>query len=113
MVISLLMVLFLALVSLCLWVYARVLLTAAAADAARHVANADVPGSAAAARVAVVLAGGPAAGVGASATCSSRTEGVLVAVTCTMDSPGVLGLLDGVLPSITVTGHSVEEAVDD
>lgn len=110
MVIGLLFMLFFALVSICLWVYARVLLTSAAADAARHIANADVWTSAAADRVVAVLADGPIAGVSRSVVCTAGADGDLVAVTCTMDSPGMVSFLDGLLPAITVTGHSVEEA---
>lgn len=110
MVTGLLFMLFFALVSICLWVYARVLLTSAASDAARHVANADVGSAGAVDRVVAVLADGPLASASASVVCNAGAEGALVAVTCTMDSPGVVSFLDGLLPTITVTGHSVEEA---
>lgn len=110
MVVGLLLLLFFSLVSIGLWAYARVLLTAAAADAARHVANADVGPQAASERVINTLSDGPVAGVGLTVVCTTGVEGVLLAVTCTMTSPGVVSILDGVLPTITVTGHSVEES---
>lgn len=110
MVVGVLLMIFLALVSIALWAYARILLTSAAADAARHVANADVGPGVATERVVATLSDGPVAGVGATVSCTTGIEGLLVAVTCTMDSPGVVSMLDGILPTITVTGHSVEEA---
>jgi Flp pilus assembly protein TadG len=98
MVLVLLLMLFLALVSVGFWAYSRILLTSASADAARYIANADIPVSAAAARVATLLDGS----IAASTTTSLQ-------FTCTMRAPGIIGLLDGVLPDVTVTGHSVKE----
>ncbi|SDO19255.1 hypothetical protein SAMN04515671_0095 [Nakamurella panacisegetis] len=105
----LLVILFLSLVSVGLWAYSRTLLTSAAADTARYIANADVPASAAADRAAELLQGGVAGSTRDSLRCSSSSDGLLVQVTCTMRSPGIVGLLDGVMPDITVTGHSVKE----
>jgi hypothetical protein len=39
-------------------------------------------------------------------------DGLLVTVNCTMDAPGVVGLLNGVMPAIEVTGHSAKETVE-
>ena len=111
MIAAMLMLVFLALVSLGLWLLSRVLLTAAAADAARWVANADVPATAATERVHQALAGGPLESVRDTLRCEATGEGLLVTVTCTADSPGFASFLDGVLPALTVTGHSVEEGV--
>jgi hypothetical protein len=33
----------------------------------------------------------------------------MLGVQCTMQAPGIVPLLNGVMPSITVTGHSVRE----
>jgi hypothetical protein len=33
----------------------------------------------------------------------------MIQVHCTMRSPGIIGLLDGVLPDISVTGHTLRE----
>jgi Flp pilus assembly protein TadG len=109
MVLVLLLMLFLALVSVGFWAYSRILLTSASADAARYIANADIPVSAAAARVATLLDGSIAASTTTSLQCTSGADGQLVHVTCTMRAPGIIGLLDGVLPDVTVTGHSVKE----
>ena len=81
----------------------------AAADAARYVANADIAPDQAASRVAELIGGGPPGSTRASLVCTNTATGRLVGVTCTMDAPGIVGLLDGVLPDITVTGHSVRE----
>lgn len=111
MVLVLLLMLFLALVSVGFWAYSRTLLTSASADAARYIANADIPGTAAAARVADLLRGSIAASTSDSLLCRSSTDGQLVEVTCTMRTPGIISLLDGVMPDITVTGHSVKEII--
>ena len=110
MVLVLLLVLFLSLVSLGLWVYTRTLLTSAAAQAARYAANADVPDDAAAARVAEIMGEGVTGQTADSVHCTTATDGALVGVTCTMKAPGVIPLLAGVLPDITVTGHAAAEA---
>jgi hypothetical protein len=109
MVTVMLMMLFLALISIGLWAYSRTILTAAAADAARYVANADVPPELAAEKVAEILGDGVVGSTSSSLSCSNTADGMLVGVTCTMAAPGVIGLLDGVLPDITVTGHSTRE----
>jgi hypothetical protein len=109
MVIVLLMMLFLGLISVCLWAYSRTLLTSAAADAARYAANADVPDVAAADRVREQLAGGVAGGTLDTLRCTASGDGLMVEVACTMDAPGVVGFLDGVLPAIKVIGHAAAE----
>jgi len=109
MVLVLLMLLFMSLVSVGLWVYSRTLLTSAAADTARYVANADIPDTAAAGRVAELLAGSVAGSTSGTLRCAAATTGFLVEITCTMRTPGFVSLLDGVLPDLTVTGHSIKE----
>lgn len=111
MVLVLLLMLFLALVTVGFWAYSRTLLTSASADAARYIANADIPESAAGAKVSTLLAGSIADATSASLQCGSTTDGRLVEITCTMRSPGIISLLDGVMPDITVTGHSVKEVL--
>jgi len=110
MVVVLLLFLFMALVSIGFWAYSRTLLTSASADAARYIANADIPAEAAAAKVSALLAGNIAGSTQQSLRCVSGTNGLLVQVTCTMRTPGIIGFLDGVMPDITVTGHSVKES---
>lgn len=109
MVLVLLMLLFLALLSIGFWAYSRTLLTSAAADTARYIANADIDPGAAPERVAQLLQGSIAAGTSNTLTCSSSSDGLLVQVSCRMQTPGLVSILDGVLPDITVTGHSIKE----
>lgn len=109
MVVVLLMMLFLALVSVGLWLYSRTVLTAAAADAARYVANADIPAAAATDRVRELLGDGVVGSTGGRLRCTPEADAQLVGVRCTVPAPGIISLLDGVLPDITVTGHSVKE----
>lgn len=104
-----LMTLFLALLSLALWAYSRVLLTSAAAEAARYVANYDVSDQVAAQRAQDTMAAGLASGTASTIACTTDVQGRLVGVRCTMSAPGVFGFLDGVMPDISVTGHSVKE----
>ncbi len=103
--------LFLGLVSVGFWGYSRILLTSASADAARYIANADIADTAAAARVANLLDGSIAQSTSDSLHCTATTDGLLVGVTCTMRTPGIISLLDGVIPDITVTGHSIKETI--
>ena len=56
MVLVLLLLLFLALLSIGFWAYSRTLLTSAAADTARYIANADIDPGAAPGRVAATAA---------------------------------------------------------
>ena len=109
MVTVLLMTLFLGLLSVGLWAYTRILLTSAAADAARYAANANVSDQVAGSKAAQYLGSGIVASTKGSLSCRSGRDGLLVSITCTMTAPGLLGFLDGVLPDITVTGHSIKE----
>ncbi len=110
-VLVLLLMLFLALLSVGLWAYTRTLLTSAAADAARLAANYNVPAAGAAAHVRDLLGDGMTGRTGSTVECSSGEQGLLVTVDCTMQAPGIIGLLDGVLPTIRVTGHSAKESI--
>jgi len=109
MVVVLLMLLFLGLVTVGLWAYSRTLLTSAAAQAARYAANADVPDAAASDRAAQIMAGTLAGATADSVRCTSSAGQLMIQVHCTMRSPGIIGLLDGVLPDISVTGHTLRE----
>jgi Flp pilus assembly protein TadG len=109
MVLVLLLLLFLGLVSVGFWAYSRTLLTSAAADTARYIANADIDPDTAPQRVAELLHGSIAASTSDTLHCTSATTGLLVEVTCTMRTPGIVSMLDGALPDITVTGHSIKE----
>lgn len=104
--------LFLALVSVGLWAYTRTLLTSAAADAARLAANYDATGAATTATVSDLLGDGITGGTRSTLTCSSSVDGLLVTVDCTMQAPGIVALLDGVMPAIEVTGHSAKETLE-
>jgi len=87
--------LFLALVSVGLWAYTRTLLTSAAAEAARSAANFDASSAVTTAQVATLLGGGLSGATTSTLNCSSAVVGLLVTVDCTMESPGIVGLLDG------------------
>ena len=107
-----LLMLFLALVSVGLWAYTRTLLTSAAAEAARSAANFDASSAVTTAQVATLLGEGLAGATTSTLSCSSAVVGLLVTVDCTMESPGIVGLLDGVMPTIEVTGHSAKETIE-
>lgn len=111
-VLVLLLMLFLALLSVGLWAYARTVLTSAAADAARAAANYDVTAAVTTAQVADQLGDGVVGGTRSSLSCASGVDGLLVTVSCTMEAPGIVGLLNGVMPTIEVTGHSAKETVE-
>jgi Flp pilus assembly protein TadG len=101
----LLLMLFLALMSVGLWAYTRTLLTSAAADAARVAANYDAADAVATAQVAELLGDGITGSTRSTLACSSAVTGLLVTVDCTMESPGIIGLLDGVMPTaLKITG---------
>lgn len=107
MVIALLMLLFLALLQVCLWAYTRTLVSAAAADAARYAAlsgTVDVTQ-----RVSDRLGDGIGTGMKSTLSCTSAAGSTLVEVRCTMDAPGLVGLLDGVMPMLDVTSHAALE----
>ena len=78
MVIVMLLMIFLGLLSICLWAYSRNLLTSAAADAARYAANADVPDAAAGQRVHEQLAGTLAGGALDTLQCTASGDGLMV-----------------------------------
>jgi TadE-like protein len=107
----LLLTLFLGLVSVGLWAYTRTILTSAAADAARAAATYGTAPEVATTTAAAIVAGGPSDGTADQLSCRSAVEGLLVTVRCTMPAPGVIGLLDGVLPDIDVTGHAARETI--
>ena len=111
MVLVLLLVLFLALMSVGLWAYTRTLLTSAAADAARIAANYDSPSAAATAQVSDLMGDGVTGATRSTLACTSGVDGLLVTVNCTMEAPGIIGLLNGVMPTLDVTGHSAKETL--
>jgi Flp pilus assembly protein TadG len=110
-VLVLLLMLFLALVSVGLWAYTRTLLTSAAADAARDAANYDASSTITTSQVAGLLGDGLAGATRSTLQCSSGVQGLLVTVDCTMEAPGIVSLLDGIMPAIEVTGHSAKETI--
>lgn len=109
MVIVLLMVLFLSLVQFCLWAYTRTLLTSAAAETARYAGLRGSSHGDTTARVADILGTGVTGSTRETLRCTASSDGVLIEVQCTMTAPGIVGLLDGVMPGLEVTGHSAVE----
>lgn len=109
MVIVLLMLLFLSLIQVCLWAYTRTLLTSAAAETARYAGLHGASGGDTTARVAELLGSGVTGSTRNTLQCTASTDGILVQVHCTMAAPGIVGLLDGVMPPLDVTGHSASE----
>ena len=109
MVLVLLVFLFLSLLQVCLHLYTRTLLTAAAAATARYAANADVRDLPVTAFVGDELGGGITGSTRNSLQCNISGDRVVVEVSCSMRSPGLVGLLDGVMPTIQITGHAVRE----
>ena len=107
----LLLMLFLALLSVGLWAYTRTLLTSAAADAARVAANYDGTADIATAEAYRIMGDGVTGSTRSTLSCSSGVSGLLATVHCTMESPGIIGLLDGLMPTIDVTGHSAKETI--
>jgi hypothetical protein len=55
------------------------------------------------------MAGTLAGATADSVRCTSSAGQLMIQVHCTMRSPGIIGLLDGVLPDISVTGHTLRE----
>ena len=111
MVLVLLVFLFLALVTVGLWAYSRSLLTSAAAQAARYAANADIADPQAASQRAAQIMSHTLAGstAGTVACTPGPTGGLMIEVRCTMRSPGIVPLLNGVMPDISVTAHALLE----
>lgn len=107
----LLMLLFLSLVQIGLWAYTRALLTSAAADAARSAGLANPANPDTTKRIGQALGQGVTAGTRNSLRCNASTDQLMVAVHCTMTAPGIVGLLNGLMPDIAVTGHSAREDV--
>lgn len=111
MVLVLLMLLFFALVTVGLWAYSRTLLTSAAAQAARYAANADVPDAAAQQRAREIISHTVAGSAAGTVDCQMANDGAaaMLGVTCTMQAPGIMPVLNGIMPDITVTGHALRE----
>ncbi len=112
MVISLLVLLFLALLQVCLWAYARTLVTSAAGEAARAAGLAEASAVDPTGWVADRLGNGVGTGMKSTLRCTGGGTQITVEVHCTMEAPGLVALLDGVMPTIDVTGHSTREDLD-
>ena len=111
MVVALLLLLFLALLQVTLWAYARTLVGSAASEAARYSSLADAGAADVTARVADRLGDGIGSGMKTTLICSTGADQLTVEVHCTMEAPGLVGVLDGVMPAIDVTGRSAREDV--
>jgi TadE-like protein len=109
MVSAMLMVLFLGLLQVCLWAYARTMVTSAAAEVARHSALAGSTDAAVTDRMRTVLGDGLGTGTKSTLTCTSGGTAILAEVHCTMDAPGLVGILDGVMPQVDITAHAARE----
>jgi Ca2+/H+ antiporter len=106
-----LILLFLAVVQGCLWIYTRHILSSAAAEAARYAGLSAVSTFDVTARVADQLGDGIIGSRG-SLVCTQSGTAVSTEVRCTVAAPGLVGLLDGVLPDVTAVGHAAREGVD-
>lgn len=116
MVVVMLMLLFLALIGVGLWAYAHNLLNAAAAQAARYAAAANVDVEAASERAAAILMDTVIAGTAGSVRCDTPAEDPsageradMVAVHCHMDAPAILPLISDLFPDVDVTVHVLRE----
>ncbi|WP_111766206.1 TadE family protein [Nakamurella deserti] len=106
-----LILLFFAVVQGCLWIYTRHILGSAAAEAARYAGLSEVSSFDVTRRVADHLGDGVIGGVRGSLVCTRSGTAVMTEVRCTVPAPGLVGLLDGVLPAVTAVGHSAREGI--
>lgn len=106
-----LMLLFFAVVQGCLWIYTRHILSSAAAETARYAGLAEAPAFDVTARVADRLGDAVIGGTRDSLVCLASGSAVLTEVRCTVAAPGLVGLLDGVLPDVTAVGHAAREGI--
>lgn len=112
MVLVMLLLLFLALVSIGLWAYGHSLLTSAAAQAARYAANEDVADSGLASQRAIeIMSTTIASAVADTVSCQEpvTVDPLMVEVRCEMDAPMLVPLLGDVIPRISVTAHALKE----
>ncbi len=103
--------LFFAVVQGCLWIYTRHLLSSAAAEAARYAGLSTVSSFDVTAKVADALGDGLIGGVRDSLVCTGTVDVRTTEVRCTVAAPGLVGLLDGVLPEVTAVGHAAREGI--
>ncbi|WP_164479179.1 TadE family protein [Nakamurella antarctica] len=108
-VIVVLMLLFLSLVQICLWAYSRTLLTSAAVETAHSAGLAGSHVSNVTGAVGASLGGGITGATRDTLRCNISNDGLMARVECTMQAPGIVGVLDGLMPEISVTGHSALE----
>ncbi len=112
MVTTVVLLLFLAVVQGCLWIYTRHVLSSAAAEAARYAGLSQVSPFDVTARVADQLGDGVISGLRDSLACRPSGTAVMTEVRCTVAAPGLVGLLDGVFPDVTAVGHAAREGID-
>ncbi|MEO5832420.1 MAG: TadE family protein [Nakamurella sp.] len=103
--------LFFAVVQGCFWIYTRHVLTSAAAEAARYAGLAQVSTFDVTARVADQLGDGIIGGTRGSLRCTASGTALMTEVRCTVAAPGLVGLLDGVLPDVVAVGHAAREGL--
>lgn len=110
MVIVMLMMIFLAMLSIAFWAYSRTLLTSAAAQTARFAANVNISASVANIYAQNLMTSTIAGSAADSVRCDPIViDGPMVGLTCSMHAPGLLPVLDGILPDINVTAHALNE----
>lgn len=105
--------LLLALASVILWAYAKVVFTSAVAEAARYAANYNAQPAEVTGRARDLMGSGILAGTRNSLACTQSVQpGTgLVELDCTMQTPGLLPILNDVFPEMHAVGHSLKEVV--
>ena len=103
--------LFLSIIQVCLWIYTRNVLASATADVARYAGLADVTNFDVTNKVADRLGDGLATGTKTTLTCTRSQTPLMSEVRCTLRTPGLIGLLDGIMPDVTTTAHAAREGV--
>lgn len=103
------MLLFLSVIQVCLWIYTRNLLASATAEAAHYAALADVSDFDATLRVADRLGDGLAASTKSTLQCTRSNTALTAEIRCTLGSPGLVGILDGIMPSVSSVAHTTRE----
>lgn len=103
--------LFFVVVQGCLWIYTQHILTSAAAEAARYAGLSQVSSFDVTERVADQLGDSIIGGTRSSLRCTTSGTATVAEVRCTVAAPGLVGLLDGVLPDVEAVGHAAREGV--
>lgn len=111
MVSVMLVLLFFSIIQVCLWIYTRTLLTSAAGEIARYNGLANASAFDVTARVGTELGDGMGAGTRSTLRCTQGGTDLVTEIRCIVTAPGLVGLLDGVLPDVTAVGHAAREGI--